>query len=75
MLLLLLLVGRWAGEQRWVLADVIDERSEGWVAQQSLDESAVAIILSHESGILAAEVGGFLCFDGDFAFELADVFW
>lgn len=61
-------------EDGWVLADVVDERCEGWVAEKSLDQATVAFILLSECYVLAAEVVLLLCLDGDFAFELTDVF-
>lgn len=58
-----------------VLAEVIDERSERRVTKEGLNECAVASVLLGESSVLGLEVGSLLSLDGDFAFELADVFW
>ena len=74
---LLVLLWGWllqAREHGWVVADVLDERREGRVAKQGLDEAAVTLILVHEGLILGAETVAFLCLESDFAFELPDVF-
>jgi hypothetical protein len=44
------------------------------VAKKGLKEATVALVLLQDAGVLAAEVGGFLCLEGNFAFELANVF-
>lgn len=54
--------------------DVVDERCEGGVAKQSLEEATVALVLLQDAGVLAAEVGGFLSLERNLAFELANVF-
>ena len=45
------------------------------MSKKSLNESTVALILLGESLVLGLETGSFLNFDGNFAFELANVFW
>ena len=69
-----LLLLRWWNEDRWVFADVVDERRERRVAKERFDQSAVTIILLQQSGVLVAEICVFLSFNGEVAFELADVF-
>jgi hypothetical protein len=87
----LLLLGRLLGRSRYGLGrlflkladvksrrvgtDVVDERCEGRVAKQSLEEATVALVLLQDAGVLAAQVGGFLGLEGNFAFELANVFY
>ena len=66
-----LLLG-WEEDGR-VLADVVDEGREGWVAEECLDEAAVALILLHESCVLIAEGAALLRLHGHFALELGDV--
>ena len=44
------------------------------MAKQSLEEATVALVLLQDAGVLAAQVGGFLCLESNFAFELANVF-
>lgn len=72
--LLLRLLLRHAKDGR-VLADVVDERGEGWVAEEGFDQAAVAVVLLHESVVLLAETVALLGLDGDFSFKLGDVFW
>lgn len=61
-------------ESRWVSADVVDERREGGVTEEGLQEAAVTLVLSQNALVVAAEAVGFLGLEGDFAFELANVF-
>jgi hypothetical protein len=61
-------------KSRRVGTDVVDERCEGRVTKQSLEETTVALVLLQDAGVLAAQVGGFLGLEGNFAFELANVF-
>ena len=56
-----------------VLGDVLDERREGRVAEQSLDQAAVAIVLLQELGVLLAERVALLRFERDLTLELGDV--
>ena len=72
-LLLLLLRRRHAQDGR-VLADVVDERGEGGVAEEGLDQAAVTLVLLHQGVVFLAKVVAFLGFHGHFAFQLADVF-
>ena len=72
MLLLGLLLGR--TERGRVLADVVDEWREGWMAEKSFDQATVALVLLQESLVLTTEALTFLGLNGNFAFELLDIF-
>lgn len=61
-------------KSRWVGADVIDEWSECRVAKEGLDQATVTLVFLENAGVLAAQVVGVLGLEGNFAFELADVF-
>ena len=64
----------WDTENRRVLADVLDERLEGLVTEESLDEAAITLVLFHQLCVLCAEGVTLLCLQSDFAFKLRDVF-
>lgn len=75
--LLVLLSRCWLLQVRkhgWVVADVLNERCESWVAKKSLNEPAVALVLLHEGLVLAAEGVALLSLQSNLAFELANVF-
>ena len=45
------------------------------MAKQGLKETTVALVLLQDASVLAAQVGRFLCLQGNLAFELTDVFY
>lgn len=59
---------------RRVLGDVIDERREGRVAKEGLDQATVTVILLKESAVLLAKSAGLLGLQSNFTLELRDVF-
>jgi len=61
-------------KRRWVGADVVDEWCECRVAEEGLDEATVTLVFLKNAGVLAAQVVGVLGLEGNFAFELANVF-
>lgn len=73
--------GRWhrgdglLGLEAVLAGELIEEGGESLVTEQALDEGARAGILLAEEAVLGAEVVGLLDLDGNFALELADVFY
>lgn len=61
-------------QSRRIGADVVKEGCECLVAKESLNEATVALVFLKNAGVLAAQVVGILGLEGDFAFELANVF-
>jgi len=61
-------------KRRRVGADVINEWRECRVAKEGLDQATVTLVFLKNAGILAAQVVGILGLEGNFAFELANVF-
>jgi hypothetical protein len=57
------------------VGEFLEIGSECLVAQKALDECSRAGVLLLEEGVLGVQGVGFLDLDGDFAFELDDVFW
>jgi hypothetical protein len=64
----------WHSEDCWVLADVLDEGLERLMAEESLDQAAVAFVLLHQSSVFLSESVAFLCLYCDLAFKLRDIF-
>jgi hypothetical protein len=61
-------------QSRRIGADVVKEGCECLVAKESLNEATVALVFLKNAGVLAAQVVGILGLEGNFAFELANVF-
>lgn len=61
-------------ERGRVGADVVKERSESRVAEKSLDEATVTLVLLEKCSVLRAKVVGILSLEGNFAFKLTNVF-
>lgn len=55
-------------------AEIVEERREGRVAKEGLNEATVALVLLEKCGVFAAEVVGVLSLESDLAFQLANVF-
>lgn len=55
-------------------AEIVEERREGRVAKEGLNEATVALVLLEKCGVFAAEVVGVLSLESDLAFKLANVF-
>ena len=55
-------------------ADVINEWGECRVAKKGLDKATVTLVFLKDTGVLATQVVGVLCLEGNLAFELANVF-
>lgn len=62
-------------ERRRVGAEIVEERGEGRVAKESLDEATVTLVLLEESAVLVAEVVGILGLESNLAFKLTNVFY
>jgi hypothetical protein len=61
-------------QSRRIGADIVKEGCECLVAKESLNEATVALVFLKNAGVLAAQVVGILGLEGNFAFELANVF-